>query len=283
MPELPEVETVVRGLREYILNRTITSVVVTAPPYAIITSASFGKTPFGDGLSGNSIQSISRRGKNILISLSGNLILWVHLKMTGRFLWVDKNRPAEKHDLVRYSFANCDHDLIFNDYRRFGRHRLFTSDEIREQAGIKDLGPEPLEISRDDFVRLCRESKRMIKPALLDQTFLAGVGNIYADEALFASRIHPKKSTHLLTKEATMSLHKNIQRILRMAIDRMGSSVDSYRGINGESGTNQKYLKVYGREGLPCKRCRTKIKRVVIGSRSTHFCPLCQRAPRRLT
>jgi formamidopyrimidine-DNA glycosylase len=281
MPELPEVETVVRGLREHIHNRTIASVVVTAPPYSIAMGKSLDGKSFGSVLEGKSVQNITRRGKNILISLSGNLVLWVHLKMTGRFLWVDKSHPAEKHDLVRYSFAECDHDLIFNDYRRFGRHRLFTSGEIQEQSGISDLGPEPLEISCEEFLLLCRESKRMIKPALLDQTFLAGVGNIYADEALFASRIHPKKSTHLLRKEAATLLHKNIQRILRTAIDRMGSSVDSYRGINGESGTNQKYLKVYGREGLPCRRCRTKIKRVVIGSRSTHFCPKCQRAPRK--
>jgi len=201
--------------------------------------------------------------------------------MTGRFLWVDNARSAEKHDLIRYSFADCDHDLIFNDYRRFGRHRLLMAGELNAQPGIADLGPEPLEITLGDFIKLCRQSKRMIKPALLDQTFLAGVGNIYADEALYASRIHPLKSTHLLGEKATMSLHKNIQRILRTAINRMGSSVDSYRGINGESGTNQKYLRVYGREGLPCKRCRSKIKRVVIGSRSTHFCPKCQRAPRR--
>jgi len=280
MPELPEVETVVRGLRGYILNRTITSVVVTAPPYSIVTGPSFGETSFGDILAGKTIEKITRRGKNILISLSDDLVLWVHLKMTGRFLWVDKSRPVEKHDLVRYSFADCDHDLVFNDYRRFGRHRLFTSGEIQGRAGFRDLGPEPLEISRDEFIGLCRDSKRMIKPALLDQTFLAGVGNIYADEALYASRIHPKKSTHVLKKETVTLLHKNIQRILRTAIDRMGSSVDSYRGINGESGTNQKYLKVYGREGLPCGRCRTKIKREVIGSRSTHFCPKCQRAPR---
>jgi formamidopyrimidine-DNA glycosylase len=148
------------------------------------------------------------------------------------------------------------------------------------QPGLVDLGPEPLEIAVDDFVALCRKGDRMIKAALLDQRFLAGLGNIYADEALHASRIHPKRLTQSLSRRKLIDLHAHIQRLLKHAIRLMGTSVRTYSAVNGSSGAFQKKLLVYDHEGKPCRRCGTKIVREKIGSRSAHYCPRCQKPGR---
>ncbi len=279
MPELPEVETVVRGLRKTILHHTIAKVIVDAPQKSIVVSESFKNKAFSDILKNKTIQQINRRGKNILLELSGDMTLWVHLKMTGHFYYKNKSEPKEKHDLVIFQFKkpNSEFSLKFNDYRRFGRLRLFYSDEIWEQKGLRELGPEPLEISSDDFITLCKSKNRMIKPALLDQTLIVGIGNIYADEALYASKIHPKRILSSLSNKKLTELHGHIQRILSLAIENMGSSVDTYTGVNGESGKFQTYLKAYGNEGKPCERCSRKIVREKIGSRSAHYCPKCQK------
>jgi formamidopyrimidine-DNA glycosylase len=283
MPELPEVEIVVRGLRETVLGETIAKVHLQAPPSSIRVSDSFNHNRFDRVLGGKKILDISRRGKNILISLSGDVTLWIHLKMTGHLLYVEKSRPVDKHDLVIFDFKSTSKTkrsfhLRFNDYRRFGRLRLFNDDELWEQKGLAELGPEPLEISADDFVALCKKSHRMVKPALLDQTFLAGLGNIYTDESLYYSKIHPKRVISSLSTRKLVELHGHIQEMLKRAIRLMGTSVDSYRGVNGRAGRFQKYLKVYNNEGEPCLRCGTKIVRQKIGSRSAHFCPRCQRS-----
>ena len=186
--------------------------------------------------------------------------------MTGHFYYKKLTIEKEKHDLVIFLFQ-APHEkkkLIFNDYRRFGRLRLFYTNELFEQKGLKELGPEPLEISAEDFVALCK-------------SLIVGIGNIYADEALYASKINPKKILSSLSKKKLIELHGHIQRILRMAIDNMGSSVDTYSGVNGESGKFQTYLKAYGQENEPCERCGRKIVREKIGSRSAHYCPKCQK------
>lgn len=229
---------------------------------------------------GREVREVTRRGKNILLSLSGNLTLWVHLKMTGRFHWVKPSAPRDRHDLVIITFETVpNHELRFHDYRRFGRFRLYPDSELWKQKGLGDLGPEPLEISADDFVIMCRNRSRLIKPALLDQTFLAGLGNIYADEALYAARIHPQRLTNSLSRKKLVELHGHIQRLLRRAIRLMGTSVDTYAGVDGEPGSFQNYLKVYDSEGQPCRRCGHTIVRQKIGSRSAHYCPHCQRRP----
>lgn len=279
MPELPEVETVVRGLRKTVLHNTISKVLVDAPPKSIVVSESFKNKSFESILKNKTIQQINRRGKNILIDLSDDITLWVHLKMTGHFYYKQSDSLKEKHDLVMFHFNNPDnnHKLIFNDYRRFGRLRLFYTNELFEQKGLKELGPEPLEISADNFVQLCKSKNRMIKPALLDQSLIVGIGNIYADEALYSSKIHPRRIMSSLSKKKLIELHGHIQRILSMAIDNMGSSVDTYTGVNGESGKFQTYLKAYGRENEQCERCQRKIVREKIGSRSAHYCLKCQK------
>ncbi|MFH2048821.1 MAG: DNA-formamidopyrimidine glycosylase [bacterium] len=282
MPELPEVETVVRGLRSTILNKTIARVKTNAPPASIVVSDSFKNKIFEVILKGKEVLEINRRGKNILISLSDEITLWAHLKMTGHFFYKQASEPIEKHDLVIIDFMDDKnnthpHHLRFNDYRRFGRLRLFYNDELWEQKGLKTLGEEPLLMKADDFISLCKKTRRMIKPALLDQSFIAGIGNIYADEALYASGIHPQRITSTLSKKKLLELHSHIQRLLKKAIRLMGTSVDTYSGVNGKPGGFQKYLLAYGREGEPCSKCGTEIKREKIGSRSAHFCPRCQK------
>ncbi len=284
MPELPEVETVVRGLRKTVQNSTIKSVILNnTPASTIVVGKSLEKKGFAKALKGKKIEAISRRGKNILISLSGNLTLWAHLKMTGHFFYLDSSEPIGKHDLVIFNLINSDHKnkgtkcLRFNDYRRFGRLRLFNNDELWEQKGLKELGPEPLEISEDDFIKLFKNRSRMIKSALLDQSFIVGIGNIYADEALHQCKIHPKKITSSLSKKKLIELHNSIQKMLKYSISKMGTTVDSFSGINGKQGSFQKYLKAYNNEGNPCQYCGQKIIREKIGSRSAHFCPRCQR------
>jgi len=312
MPELPEVETVVRGLRPILVGKTVNSVIIQAPESSIVVGRSLRPMRFDQAIIGKQVLNVSRRGKNILIALSGNLTLWVHLKMTGHFFWVPKTRPVEKHDLVIFELTtdNSDagdtesgslrapsltghrnlsvpsvadyphhitHHLRFNDYRRFGRLRLFGNQELWMQKGLADLGPEPLELTPTQFVELCHRRPRQIKQALLDQSFIAGIGNIYADESLFYSRIHPRRVTTSLSKSKLTELYMHIQRILRRAIRLHGTSVDTYSGVNGRAGSFQKYLLAYGNEGEPCSRCRTKIVREKIGSRSAHFCPRCQR------
>ena len=281
MPELPEVETVVRGLNATVKGRTISKVRTNAPASSIVVGNSFKGSSFSAVLSGKKIQNVTRRGKNILINLTGDITLWTHLKMTGRFLYVSQTSPIQKHDLAIFDFKKSSSDgpnhLRFNDTRRFGRLRLYRSKEVLDQKGLKEIGPEPLIISPQEFLKLFHNTGRMVKPALLDQSFIAGIGNIYADESLFHSKIHPRKLTNQISTKKLIVLHKQIQRILNKAIYHMGTSVDSYQGVNGQPGSFQKYLRAYGREDKPCKFCGHKIVREIIGSRSAHYCPRCQR------
>ncbi len=272
MPELPEVETVVRSLRQTIARRIITGVEINNAERIYP-----GKKIFAAMLTGQKILGIRRRGKNILIDLSDGYTLWVHLKMTGHFYYLPSDTPVDKHDHLIFHLAENSYNLRFNDYRRFGRLRIYPTDEIMKQKGLVELGPEPLEISADGFVTLLRSRRRMIKPALLDQSLIVGIGNIYADESLFRARIHPRKLTDTVSRAKLRALHGHIQEILAHAIRMMGTSVDTFAGVNGQPGRYQKYLRVYGREGQPCLNCGHVVVREKIGSRSAHFCPRCQK------
>jgi formamidopyrimidine-DNA glycosylase len=282
MPELPEVETIVRGLRPILEGRTFARVRSYAPPASIVVSKTFRRAKLESLLPGRTVEKITRRGKNILIALSGDATLWIHLKMTGKLLAVPPSTPRDKHDLVLFDLepdgarSEINH-LRFSDYRRFGRIRLYPNDELWQQDGLRDIGPEPLEISADDFVTLCHIRTRMIKPALLDQSFIAGIGNIYADESLYLSRIHPARLMSSLSKKKLSQLHRHIQNLLKRSIKMLGTTVISYAGVDGVSGSFQKMLRAYGREGEPCDVCGAKIVRQKLGARSAHFCPGCQR------
>lgn len=271
MPELPEVETIVRGLRKTVLGKKIKSLKIFSSRVLHSPPAFLKKN-----LINQRIQEISRRGKNIIIKLSSGDLLLIHLGMTGNLFYLNRPVLMGKHDHVDLEFSDKTH-LRYSDIRKFGKFKLIKSSQVREEGVLKKLGPEPLKISRNDFVKLLQKRKGRIKSVLLNQSVLAGIGNIYADEALWEAKIHPLKKVSDLSRNKLIKLHQAIQKIFKKAIKAGGSSVDNYRDVDGKSGFFQFYHKVYGREGEPCKRCGTKIKRIIISQRSAHFCPECQK------
>lgn len=272
MPELPEVETVARGLRRTILGKTIARIVI-RPKARIHPRA----RRFRALVAGATVVGIRRRGKNLLVDLSNEQTLWIHLKMTGRLNYQPAESPLDGHDHVIFHFKGSRYSLHFNDYRRFGRLQVHPRREVMACRGLAELGPEPTELTVDQFIALCRSRRRMIKAALLDQTLIAGLGNIYADESLYLSRIHPQRRTDTIAGKKLAELHGHIRNLFSRAIRLMGTSVDTFAGVNGRPGRFQNHLRVYGRQGQPCGRCGKKIRREKIGGRSAHYCPSCQR------
>ncbi len=275
MPELPEVETVARGLRELILGQQILSAKLLGAKHKAENPRNFSSR-----VKGKTVTAIDRRGKHLFIHLSENLTLWCHLRMTGQFIEHSESDTLDKHDHARFVFTGRKNDkkctIVFRDVRKFGYLRLVHTDELSSLPEITALGPEPLTIKARDFVALFTDRKRIIKPALLDQHILAGLGNIYADEALFAAGIHPYVRCVDVSEKSLLTLHKVIRKILKQAISRAGTTFDSYSGVNGKPGSFQSYLKVYGREGQPCHNCGTPITRATIAQRSAHYCESCQ-------
>jgi formamidopyrimidine-DNA glycosylase len=273
MPELPEVETVVRGLREKLTGREFARI-------EIRTAGCLQGSPeeFCGCLRGRKILGFSRRGKNIVFHLSGGAALIVHLRMTGRLGLVSPEEAPGPHTRAVFSFRKNPEPLRFDDTRKFGRIRFEKKGPGGELASLSGLGPEPLEISAWEFARRVRAKKRRIKPLLLDQAFLAGVGNIYADECLHRAGIHPLRISAGLSDAEIRRLFLSLRRILRKAIAAGGTSVRSYVNAEGARGRYQNLLRVYGREGEACRNCGGIIVRKTVGGRSTFFCPRCQRA-----
>jgi formamidopyrimidine-DNA glycosylase len=262
MPELPEVETVVRSLAPHLPGRTI-------------LHAEFGSkfvTP-GDRKSlakrikGRTIRSVRRHGKFILIELDRG-VLSVHLGMTGKLL-LDGSRGPHSYGIFELDRGT----LIYDDPRQFGRIEL--AENVPER--IARLGPEPLTISLEEFTQELRRRKGRLKPLLLNQRFLRGLGNIYADEALFRARLHPLAAASRLSKQRIARLHESIRETLLLAIEHRGSSISDYVDAAGERGWFQLMHQVYGREGQPCSVCGAPIRRTLVGQRGTHYCPRCQR------
>ncbi len=270
MPELPEVETVARGLGEALIGRTITNVTVGWPR----TVARPTVEEFSQRVTGRRVVSVGRRGKYVVIALDQGYVL-IHLKMTGRLRVVPGDEPTEKH--VHLLFGLDDgRQLQFHDVRKFGRVYL-VDDPVEVTSG---LGPEPLadDFTLDDFRRLLARRTGRLKPLLLNQQFLAGLGNIYADEALFAARLHPLRGADSLIPEDQACLYEAIRTVLQQAIASRGTTLDDggYTDAEGQPGAYQGQIAVYARKGSPCLRCQTPIERIVVGGRSTHFCPQCQ-------
>ena len=275
MPELPEVETVVRDLRAAglvgckVQRMTIRRAKLISQP---------SPQAFARRLRGQGIIAIQRRAKYILLSLNGGATLIVHLGMTGQIRLVSAKTPRDDHEHLWLTFDRG-HELRFHDTRMFGHWWL-----VRDpQVVLGKLGPEPLavEFSAKDFIQRLAAHRRQLKPLLLDQTFLAGLGNIYADETLWEARLHPKRRSHTLSRPEQARLFRAIRKVLRQGIRFRGTSFGAgettfYSG-NHRRGQNQIRLKAYGRTGEPCPRCRTKIARLLVGQRATHFCPRCQR------
>jgi formamidopyrimidine-DNA glycosylase len=287
VPELPEVETMARELAPLVVGRTITEF-RTDWPRAIRHPA---PDAFAAEIAGREVLDVGRRAKWLVLSLSGRegaapAVLAVQVKMTGQLVVVPRDEAADKH--VHHFFGLSDErEMRIRDTRKFGRLGLYRRDEAGAILGadearelFADFGPEPLDpdFTIRDFRRRLRARKGRLKTLLLNQEFLAGIGNIYADEALWRARLHPLRAAAGLTQEQERRLYDAIRQVLAQAVERRGSSVDSYRSPEG-AGEMQNYLNVYGRTGKPCPRCGRPTRRVVVNARSTHFCSWCQRLP----
>jgi formamidopyrimidine-DNA glycosylase len=270
MPELPEVETIARGLNQRVAGDCIRSVWIGSKREPLKSPArAIART-----LEGAAIERVRRVGKHIVFDLrSGNgseKRQWiVHLGMTGRMLvCAPEAEPAKHTHLVAH--LESGRELRFVDPRRFGRL------EVRHEAFVGP-GTEPLQISAEEFAELFHKSKAPIKAALLNQKFLHGVGNIYADEGLFRAGVRPRRRGNTLTRAELHRLNAALHEVLKEAIAAGGSSVSDYVDANGEAGFFQLQHRVYGREDEPCLVCKTPIKKIVVGGRGTHYCPRCQK------
>jgi len=275
MPELPEVEHVVRGLRRAVLGQRILAVDVNLPR---LLSGVSSRT-FKRKLRGARIDAINRRGKYILVELDSLDVLLVHLRMTGKFLCVGSEQELPPYPHVVF-YLDDDRRLVFSDMRQFGRMRLLAMKKLPTLPQIEALAPEPFtdDFSFEYFWQTLSKSRRSLKQLLLDQTRILGLGNIYASEALFLARISPLKASDKLSKARALNLHQAIRDILQEAID-AGSTlrIDLTDGEGRYFGTTERFWRVYERVGEPCVNCGTKIRRVVQGGRSTYYCPRCQR------
>ncbi len=306
MPELPEVEYTARQLRASIIGATISEAFV-------FWERSVGYPALPDFLAeikGRRVEAIRRRGKFLLIDLSGDLFLSIHRRMSGNFLllppgwqidtslretdpvaWSTKGPTFQLPEDSKFSYSlesrycracfiltdgRC---LLFTDPRKFGRIELWPRQS--EDEALNGLGPEPLDdqFTLERFTRALTGRRTGVKQALLDQTVVAGIGNIYADEALFYAQIHPLRRTDSLTESEIQLLHRGIVSVLTLGIEHGGTSFSSYRDLWGEAGDNYNHVHVYHQEGKQCTRCQTTIERMVIAQRSAHFCPNCQRSP----
>jgi formamidopyrimidine-DNA glycosylase len=266
MPELPEVETIKRELEKTVLGKKITEVCIHQPK--VIRQIQAEK--FKQWLTGATIKNILRKAKVLILELSSGRSLVIHLRMTGQLIYPGTGRNS------RVSFCLSDGTTLdFNDQRLFAELRLV--DNWRSLKFIQSLGPEPFDISPDDFKDMLAKKKTKIKPLLLDQTFISGIGNLYAAEALFRARIHPQRPAVSLSTPEKELLFREIKDTLKEAILHKGSSVDQYVRVSGAPGGYVKYHKVYGRLAKPCFVCKAPVERISLGGRGTYFCPRCQR------
>lgn len=305
MPELPEVETTIRGLQRHAVGKTITCFWTDWPKYFQRTHKSAEK--FRISLLKRTIKFISRRGKNILIHLSDNHALLIHQKLSGHLMigrwstcparkkelgekwqnqkWVPEssenpNLLDPKNRFIRFivSFNNNDM-LAFSDLRRFGKIMLGETKSILNHPDLARLGPEPTDpdLTPEKFVAILKtKSAAPIKQLLLNQNIISGIGNIYADESLWTAKLHPETKTGNISDADLRKLFRSARQILTQAIALGGTSIDDFRDVTGKKGGYQTCLKVYQREKKPCFRCKTLITRIKIGPRSARFCPKCQ-------
>jgi formamidopyrimidine-DNA glycosylase len=284
MPELPEVETVARDLARHLGGATISG--ARGDWHRAIASHSTVEA-FARSVAGRRVESVGRRGKLVVVRLTGGAALTVHLKMTGQLFVVPAGTPGDRHVHLVLELADG-REVRFRDIRKFGRVGCWPIDprtgDVLVAAGGAPLfastGPEPLDEAFG--VRAFRERLRgrrgRLKSLLLDQSFVAGVGNIYADEALWRARLHPLRTVATLRRPDEGRLHRELRAVLAEAVARRGSSIDDYTAPDGD-GSMQEHLAAYGRAGQACPRCGRPIRRIVVGARATHFCSWCQRLP----
>jgi len=282
MPELPEVENIAAGLRTELQGHTVAAIVIRQPIILKGTLARNWRRPLARWREVR-LTDILRRGKRLILVGEHNAALLVQLGMTGKFLFAPPANLPRRHNHFYLDF-HSGKTLYYYDPRRFGRLWLlehpFTPslDAAMQRAGMSPLGPEPLAVTPGQFRRLL-QSSRPIKSLLLDQTRLAGLGNIYADEALFAAAIHPLTPSRRIPPRQADSLCRAVKSVLRRAIRYGGTTFSDFRNPYGDMGRFRYRLRTYQRTGQPCPRCRTPIERLVISGRSSHFCPRCQPSP----
>ena len=290
MPELPEVETVAQGLKRRALGRRIAGVEVRHP--GVIAGS---PEVFAAGIEGRTISAVQRKGKVIALTLEATengkappsasrglpgeaRFLILRLGMTGQVTVVSRQTPLELHTHVVLPLDDGREELRFRDVRRFGRLRVASREELDRL--LDSLGPDAQQASEEEFLQGMRGRRGAIKSWLMNQRVLAGLGNIYADEALYAARLHPLAQPGCVRPEAARRLYRAVRRILARAVARQGTSFRDYLDIEGQPGNYALQLRVYQRAGERCRRCGARIRRMVIAGRSSHFCPRCQPRPR---
>lgn len=281
VPELPEVEVVRRGLSEHVTGRTIADVDVKHP--RAVRRHIFGPADFESTLSCRRVTDVRRRGKYLWFPLDDGRAIIGHLGMSGQLLVRDANLPEEAHLRIRIDFDDGDPQLRFVDQRTFGGMSISELTESGVPVTIAHIAPDPLEtaFAPEAFSAAVRRRRSAIKRALLDQSLISGVGNIYADEALWHARLHYLRPTATLNRPQIARLIEAVQVVMRQALVEGGTSFDRlYVNVNGESGYFDRSLQVYGREGEPCRRCDTLVRRSPFMNRSSYWCPKCQRRPR---
>ena len=272
MPELPEVETIIRDLDNKVTHKVVRTVRVNSPSY-LKKSGSEGIKLVVEG---KQFVEVGRRGKFIIIKLSSGNYVIIHLGMSGQLIYNPAVSQEDKHTHLSFIFEDNSH-LLFRDVRKFGRIELGKNQ--LSHPSLQKLGPEPL---KEDFTArkfaqlLGRRPRSKIKPLLMDQTFIVGVGNIYANEGLFRAGIHPERKAGSLTGEEAVRLYRSLREVLWEAIKKRGTSVRTYRDTDGKKGNFAGRLKVYGRKGGMCCRCETAIEVKSVAGRATYFCPTCQ-------
>jgi formamidopyrimidine-DNA glycosylase len=280
MPELPEVETVRSGLQRHVSGRTFSSVQLLHDRVARRHLA--GPDDLAAALRGGTVGDVRRRGKYLWLPVGDDALI-AHLGMSGQLLVGDPDRPLTAHVRARFTFTDGGPDLRFVDQRTFG-HLAFSPGGAELPQAIAHIAPDPLEPAFDDdrFVTRLRARRTGVKRALLDQSLISGVGNIYADESLWRARLHWARPTDALRKSDAIALVAAVRGVFAAAIEAGGTSFDSlYVRVNGESGYFDRSLAVYGREGEPCPRCGTPVVREKFMNRSSYSCPVCQSRPRR--
>lgn len=271
MPELPEVQTIVDDLNKAVLDETIDHCVDYRP--SVIVGA---PDPFKEALKHRKILTISRLGKYILFKLSGELYLVVHLRMTGKFVISPLSSDRHLHDRVIFILGNGK-KLIYNDVRCFGTLELLK--HPKQHKGINALGWDPWskDLTAENFLNKAKQKNTSIKAVLLDQTIIAGLGNIYVAEILFDARLNPTKLASRLNRPIAERLIFSTKKILELALKCNGTSISDYRRVDDKQGEFQNFLKVYGKTGQPCPVCSRKIIKIIQNQRSTFLCPTCQK------
>ncbi|MEI4829570.1 DNA-formamidopyrimidine glycosylase [Bacillus sp. FJAT-53711] len=273
MPELPEVENVRRTLEKLVKGKTIEEVIVTYPK---LVKEPDDAELFKEMLRGETIEEVGRRGKFLLIYVTRYVIV-SHLRMEGKYMLHEANDPVDKHTHVRFRFTDGT-ELRYKDVRKFGTMHLFEKGTELTIIPLADLGPEPFsdELTPGYLRERMQKTARKVKVVLLDQRIVVGLGNIYVDEVLFRSRIHPEREASSLTNEEFETLYKEIVATLTEAVERGGSTIRTYMNSQGQIGSFQERFYVYGKKGEPCVTCGTALEKTVVGGRGTHYCPVCQ-------